>query len=117
MSGFGSSSDQQHTSGSSSSQAPPADVEAAIITPAGPEDSKDVSEPQAADQDSDEEQYALVTYGDIFKQFSILGWTAFGGPAAHIGLFQRVSSTSLAAAEACMASARGTVSLIEHPRS
>jgi hypothetical protein len=38
-----------------------------------------------------EELFVRVTYWDIFKQFSILGWTAFGGPAAHIGLFQRVS--------------------------
>lgn len=26
---------------------------------------------------------------DIVKQFSLLGWIAFGGPAAHIGLFQK----------------------------
>lgn len=100
------SSPEQHTAGSSSSQAPAADVEAAIITPAGApghDDSKDVSEPQAAAQDSDEEVYATITYGDIFKQFSILGWTAFGGPAAHIGLFQRVSRSAPAAAEACAA--------------
>jgi len=32
--------------------------------------------------------YAEVGYGDIFKQFVLLGWTAFGGPAAHIALFQ-----------------------------
>ena len=31
-----------------------------------------------------------VTYLDIAKQFSLLGWTAFGGPAAHIGIMQRV---------------------------
>lgn len=44
----------------------------------------------AAAADKEEEQYANVTYLDITKQFSLLGWTAFGGPAAHIGLFQRV---------------------------
>ncbi|KAJ1470926.1 hypothetical protein T484DRAFT_1846012 [Baffinella frigidus] len=34
--------------------------------------------------------FAEVGYKDIFKQFVMLGWTAFGGPAAHIGLFQKV---------------------------
>ena len=37
-----------------------------------------------------ERPYADVTYMDILKQFSLLGWTAFGGPSAHIGLFERV---------------------------
>lgn len=41
----------------------------------------------------DAQLYVDVTYGDIFRQFTILGWTAFGGPAAHIGLFQRVRHT------------------------
>lgn len=41
-------------------------------------------------QPEEQDQLAQVTYADIFKQFSLLGWTAFGGPAAHIGLFQRV---------------------------
>lgn len=36
-----------------------------------------------------EEEYADVTYKDIAKQFSLLGWIAFGGPAAHIGLFEK----------------------------
>lgn len=31
-----------------------------------------------------------VGYRDIAKQFSLLGWTAFGGPAAHIGIMQKV---------------------------
>jgi hypothetical protein len=31
-----------------------------------------------------------IGYRDILKEFSLLGWTAFGGPSAHIGLFQRV---------------------------
>lgn len=61
-----------------------ADVEAAV-GPASPEHAKDAEE-------GEEEHYAEVTYLDIVKQFSLLGWTAFGGPAAHIGLFQRVSS-------------------------
>lgn len=36
------------------------------------------------------EPYAEVTYWDIAKEFSLMGYIAFGGPAAHIGLFQRV---------------------------
>lgn len=31
-----------------------------------------------------------VGYGDIVKNFVLLGWTAFGGPAAHVGVFQKV---------------------------
>jgi hypothetical protein len=31
-----------------------------------------------------------VSYCDIAKQFSLLGWSAFGGPAAHIGIMQKV---------------------------
>ncbi|KAL3680672.1 hypothetical protein R1sor_023628 [Riccia sorocarpa] len=30
-----------------------------------------------------------VGYSDIAKQFSLLGWTAFGGPSAHIALFEK----------------------------
>lgn len=30
-----------------------------------------------------------VTYWDITKEFSLLGWIGFGGPAAHIGLFEK----------------------------
>lgn len=65
-----------------SSPAASADVEAAI-GPVPLEHAKDAEE-------EEEVEYADVTYLDILKQFSLLGWTAFGGPAAHIGLFQRV---------------------------
>ena len=34
--------------------------------------------------------YATASYRDITREFVLLGWTAFGGPAAHIGLFQKV---------------------------
>ena len=34
--------------------------------------------------------YVDVTYMDIAREFSILGYIGFGGPAAHIGLFQKV---------------------------
>ncbi len=27
---------------------------------------------------------------DLFRQWVFLGWTAFGGPSAHIALFQKV---------------------------
>ena len=29
------------------------------------------------------------TYRDIATSFSLMGWTAFGGPAAHVGLFNK----------------------------
>jgi hypothetical protein len=85
-----------HPSGAEhhSSSSHPADVEAAITAEGGKEpDSKDAGESAVAEHQV--EQYTDVTYGDIFKQFSILGWTAFGGPAAHIGLFQRVGPVLL----------------------
>lgn len=33
----------------------------------------------------------VVTYKDLFCRFILLGWIAFGGPTAHIALFQKVS--------------------------
>lgn len=33
-------------------------------------------------------------YSSIFQQFAWMGWSAFGGPSAHIGLFQKVFSRS-----------------------
>lgn len=36
------------------------------------------------------DQLANVGYVDILKEFSLMGWVAFGGPAAHIALFQKV---------------------------
>jgi hypothetical protein len=86
-----------------SSSSHPADVEAAISSVSQedarqqPGSSKDTAlvpagqqQQEGGGEEQQEEQYAEVTYADIFKQFSILGWTGFGGPAAHIGLFQRV---------------------------
>ena len=32
----------------------------------------------------------VVTYKDLFFRFVMLGWIAFGGPTAHIALFQKV---------------------------
>ena len=45
----------------------------------------------ATDLSEPTEWLADVGYYDILKQFSLMGWVAFGGPAAHIALFQKVS--------------------------
>jgi hypothetical protein len=82
---------EQHNNSSPDTTSP--DVEAAIGS--RPADNKDAGSPAEAADQQQVEQYADVTYGDIAKQFSILGWTAFGGPAAHIGMFERVSSSIL----------------------
>ena len=34
--------------------------------------------------------YNAASYKDIAKEFSLMGWTAFGGPAAHVGMFEKV---------------------------
>eukprot|EP00882_Tetradesmus_deserticola_P027131 GHRQ01029998.1.p1 GENE.GHRQ01029998.1~~GHRQ01029998.1.p1 ORF type:complete len:187 (+),score=69.32 GHRQ01029998.1:572-1132(+) len=74
-----------HSSSSPGTSGP--DVEAAISS--NRDGGKDAGpEAQAAEQQL-AQQYADVSYADIAKQFSILGWTGFGGPAAHIGMFQR----------------------------
>lgn len=31
-----------------------------------------------------------ATYGEIAKHFGALGWTAFGGPNAHVGMYQEL---------------------------
>lgn len=35
-----------------------------------------------------------VTYSAIARQFIWLGWLAFGGPSAHIALFQKVRASA-----------------------
>ena len=35
-----------------------------------------------------------ASYGAIFQQWVLLGWTAFGGPSAHIGVFRKVCASS-----------------------
>ncbi|PNH12359.1 hypothetical protein TSOC_000733 [Tetrabaena socialis] len=40
----------------------------------------------AGKEEEEEERYATVTYFDILKHFSLMGYIGFGGPAAHIGL-------------------------------
>lgn len=33
---------------------------------------------------------SLAIYKNIFRSFSLMGWTAFGGPRAHVGIFYRI---------------------------
>ena len=39
--------------------------------------------------DGREQKTTQATFRDIFFSFVLMGWTAFGGPAAHIGIFQK----------------------------
>lgn len=40
--------------------------------------------------ESSNQASGMADYMGIFQQFLWMGWSAFGGPAAHIGLFQKV---------------------------
>ena len=42
------------------------------------------------DPEKQEPPLVKASYKDIFWSFVLMGWTAFGGPAAHIGLFEKV---------------------------
>eukprot|EP00955_Chlamydomonas_euryale_P052637 355232-Chlamydomonas_euryale.AAC.3 len=60
---------------------------------------------QYADAESPPEEmvgFAEVTFADIAREFFILGWIGFGGPQAHIGLFQRVSASDGRARDALL---------------
>lgn len=48
------------------------------------------SEPLVPAQQDVESQspFSQVTYWDIVTNFVLMGWTAFGGPQAHIGMFE-----------------------------
>ena len=46
---------------------------------------------KANEAPTEEAPYAIIGYKDIFRQFVMLGWTAFGGPQAHIAVFIKVS--------------------------
>ena len=51
---------------------------------------EDSAEKGANSPEEEEEEPSLnITYAEIFKSFLVLGWTAFGGPAAHVALFQK----------------------------
>ena len=45
-----------------------------------------VEEPLVERQD----EYASVSMANIVSNFVLMGWTAFGGPQAHIALFETV---------------------------
>lgn len=40
---------------------------------------------------AEESQILDASYWDVFRQWFFLGWTAFGGPSAHLAIFQKVS--------------------------
>lgn len=63
------------------------DIEAPVSVPSQPEE-KDAPEAEPVEEIVD------VGYKDIAKQFSLLGWTAFGGPSAHIALFEKVGKSA-----------------------
>jgi chromate transporter len=50
---------------------------------------KDAAEATTTTTNNNETPYRDISYAEIAKEYSLLGWTAFGGPAAHIGLFER----------------------------
>lgn len=55
------------------------------------EQEAEVSAPIQSPEPSTEKAIAVeVGYADIAQNFVLLGWTAFGGPAAHVGVFQKV---------------------------
>lgn len=53
--------------------------------------------------------YVDVTYWDIAREFSLLGYIGFGGPAAHIGLFQKVHARMHAWRMHCLCAGRSHV--------
>lgn len=53
------------------------------------------TEPLVNDGDGDVEQqngdtFVYASYREITNYFLMMGWTAFGGPQAHIGMFETV---------------------------
>lgn len=55
----------------------------------------DATEPLVPPGDGDVEQqngdaFVDVSYKEIANNFLMMGWTAFGGPQAHIGMFETV---------------------------
>jgi len=64
-----------------SAEGQPKDVEDVVVS--------DETAPQEGNTD-DKAGYHEVGFSEIFKNFVLMGWTAFGGPAAHVGLFQKV---------------------------
>jgi chromate transporter len=62
----------------------------ATATTKGEDDGNDDVEKKLGRNDDDKLVDSAASYGDIFRAFVLMGWTAFGGPAAHIGIFQKV---------------------------
>ena len=52
------------------------------------------SQPHREEENNNEEEESFIvlpaTWRQLAKHWFILGWTAFGGPAAHIGMFQKL---------------------------
>jgi hypothetical protein len=57
----------------------------------------DASDSAGAAAGEEEPLVRPATYREIAKYFGILGWTAFGGPAAHVAMFQKASQAAAAA--------------------
>ena len=56
--------------------------------------SGEAQEPLLANEEGEEpvepEMVDDVSLAQIVKEFSVMGWVAFGGPTAHLGFFQKV---------------------------
>jgi len=46
--------------------------------------------PEERPEAADEDVIVAATWKELIKHWTILGWTAFGGPAAHVGMFQKL---------------------------
>ena len=57
----------------------------------------DASDGAGAAAGEEEPLVRPASYKEIAKYFGILGWTAFGGPAAHVAMFQKASQAAAAA--------------------
>lgn len=79
-----------------------------------------LSQQQAADAEAQEAEavqgHLDVTYGDIAREFFLLGWIGFGGPQAHIGLFQRVRMWGMPGVRAHSGTCGAHVALIASTR-
>lgn len=83
-----------HRHGASAAQpqavAPRASQAALVTNGSGGGSSDKVGAPSEAEASEAEFLVQPATYREIAKHFGILGWTSFGGPAAHIAMFQKV---------------------------
>lgn len=81
----------RHTTATDGSE-PPAAGRPATLADAKPMGSTNLSEKAGGASEAASEDIVInsATYWEIAKYFGILGWTAFGGPAAHVAMFQKV---------------------------